>query len=415
MRPEEWLHTSNGLFKADFEHHNFGAGEQNIVDPAYDLAAVIHEFRLSRQDEQQLLRTYVEESGDFMVHDRILLYKILHGMTAMEHATNAIAAGRNPEKNNERRLCSRDFLVYSMNDYCAEFVRPQSASRAWSPRLFFMDLDGVFDHELLGFPHATERGLRSITLLRDRRFSIVLNTGRSVQHARQYCAAYGFDGGIAEFGSVFIDAVSGREIPFIDRPAADQLKACREAIRNMADVFIDAGYEYSIRLYRYQGGQTAGLKAEEIKDLLRRPEFSKLTYVSRSSDTYIVQKRTNKGTALKAVRRLMGDPEVPVTAIGDSQHDIGMLAAAEFAYAPANCSRSIRDLAKQGRCRILNGRFQNGLFEAVQHRLEQEPVVRRKKSRHRRAGRRGLMECLLKAADRRPLHQALSALMWWSM
>src|SRR5215471_12190175 len=315
MRPEEWLHISNGLFKADFEHHNFGGGEQDIVDPAYDLAVAIHEFRLSRQDQQQLLQTYVEESGDFMVHERILLYKILHGITTMEYATSAIAAGRNPEKNNERRLYSRDFLVYSMNDYCAEFVRPQSASRAWSPQLFFMDLDGVFDHELLGFPHATERGLRSIALLRSRRFSIVLNTGRSVQHVRQYCAAYGFAGGIAEFGSVFIDAVNGREIPFVDGLVADQLKACREAIRNMPDVYMDPGYEYSIRLYRYQRGQPAGLNAEEIKNLLRRPEFSKLTYVSRSSDTYIVQKRTNKGIALKAVRRLVGDPEVPVTAI----------------------------------------------------------------------------------------------------
>ena len=76
------------------------------------------------------------------------------------------------------------------------------------------------------------------------------------------------------------------------------------------------------------------------------------------------------------------------------------------------------DLAKQGKCRILSGWFQNGLFEAVQHRLEQEPAVRSKKSRQRRvfnAECRGLMECLLKAADRRPLPQALSALMWWSM
>jgi hydroxymethylpyrimidine pyrophosphatase-like HAD family hydrolase/hypoxanthine phosphoribosyltransferase len=417
MRPEEWLHTSKGLFKADFEHHNFGGGEQDIVDPAHDLAAVIYEFRLSREDEQQLLRTYVEESGDFMVHERILLYKILHGMTAMEYATNALAVGRNPEKNDERRWYSRNFLVYSMNDYCTEFVRPELPLRAWSPRLFFMDLDGVFDHELLGFPHATERGLRSIALLRSRHFSIVLNTGRGIQHARQYCAAYGFPGGIAEFGSVFLDAVNGREISFVDQLAAEQLKACRQAIRKMPDVFIDPGYEYSIRLYRYQGRQTAGLKTAEIKSLLGRPEFSKLTYVSRSADTYIVQKRTNKGTALKAVKRLVGSPGVPVTAIGDSQHDVGMLAAAEFAYAPANCSRSIRDLAKRGKCRILSGRFQNGLFEAVQHRLEQEPVVRGKKSQRRGAvnvDRRGLMECLLKAADRRPLPQALSALMWWS-
>src|SRR5262249_6231699 len=151
--------------------------------------------------------------------------------------------------------------------------------QAWSPHLFFMDLDGVFDHELLGFPHATQCGLQSIRLLQSHDFSVVLNTGRSIQHVRQYCHSYGFPGGIAEFGSVFLDAVNGRELPLIDSAAMEQLDACREAIRNMPDVFIDSGYEYSIRIYRYQGRETVGLKTDEVKSLLRTPEFSKLTYV----------------------------------------------------------------------------------------------------------------------------------------
>ena len=44
---------------------------------------------------------------------------------------------------------------------------------------------------------------------------------------------------------------------------------------------------------------------------------------------------------------------MPVTAIGDSQHDIGMLKAAEFAYAPANCAPILHELAKQGQVETL--------------------------------------------------------------
>jgi hydroxymethylpyrimidine pyrophosphatase-like HAD family hydrolase len=421
MRPDEWLKTADGLFKADFEHHNFGGGELDIVDPAYDLAAAIHEFRLPKQAEQELVRTYAEASGDSSVEDRILIHKILYGTTAMQYAASAIKSGREVEKNNERRLYARSFLVYSMNEFCAQFIRVPSQTGTWSPSLFFMDLDGVFDHELLGFPHASRCGLQSVALLRAHGFSIVPNTGRSIQHVRQYCDAYGFPGGIAEFGSVFLDAVNGREVPLIDAAAAEQLAACREVIRSIPGVFIDPGYEYSIRIYRYAGGGTVGLKTDEIKHLLNRPEFSKLSYVWRSADTYIVQKRTSKGSALRAVRRLAGRSDVPVTAIGDSQHDIGMLAAAEFAYAPANCSPLIRDLARQGKCRIVKQRYQNGLLAAVQDLLRKQPAGILKSlpvqpPAHRpAAGPRGLMERLLDAADRGPVPQALSALMWWSI
>lgn len=414
MRLEEWLQTSAGVFKADFEHHTFGGAEVDIVDPAYDLAAAIYEFHLSRQAEQQLLRTYVEESGDFAVHDRLILHKILYGSSAMKHAAGAIEAGKDPEKNNERRQYARNFLVYSMNEFCGQFVRTQLPSNSWSPLLFFMDLDGVFDHQLLGFPHATRRGLQSIALLRAHGFSIVLNTGRSIQHVRQYCDAYGFPGGVAEHGSVFLDTVNGRELPLIDGAAGRQLAACREAMRSVPGVFIDDAYEYSIRAYRYKGGETAGLKADEIETLLKRPEFSKLTYLSRSADTYIVQEGIDKGSALRTVRDLVGRPDVPVTAIGDSHADIVMLTAAEFAYAPANCSPLVRDVAREGKCRIVKREYQNGLLAAVQDRLKKQPAVERQLLPLVRIPRRGgVMEGLLHAADRGPVPQILSALMWW--
>lgn len=416
MLPAEWLNDGQTFYKIDFEHHNFGGGEADIVDPAYDLAAAAFEFRLSHEAEQKLLHVYVKESGDTAVSERILFHKILYGSMAIDYATQLLAAGKDPYNNNDRRLYARNFLVYAMTEFCAEVIQPETP-RPWTPALFFMDIDGVFDYEMMGFPHATRCGLQSISLLKAHGFSIVPNTGRGVQHVRQYCSAYGFPGGIAEYGSVFIDTVKRREIPFITPDTVEQLALCRTAIQELPGVFIDPTYEYSIRAFRYNGRLMEGLTVDEVKSVLKRPEFSRLRFICRPSSTYIVQKWLNKGKALRAVRRMVGSRSVPVTAIGDSELDIAMLRAADFAYAPANCASLLRNLEKEGKCRIVRQRFQSGLLEAVQHRLRCEhtpgsrdlgvPASILEKPR-------GLMETLLSAADRGAALQILIALMWWS-
>src|SRR6185295_14239809 len=143
------------------------------------------------------------------------LQKILYGTALLRFAMDSASAGKEAEKHNELCQYARNFLVYAMNEFSAGLVTSLKPKR-WSESLFFMDLDGVFDQELLGFPHATQSGLQSLALLHSCGYSIVLNTGRSVQHVRQYCQAYGFSGGIAEFGGVFVDAVQQREMPLID-------------------------------------------------------------------------------------------------------------------------------------------------------------------------------------------------------
>src|SRR5262245_57468683 len=215
MQPDEWLHTRESVYKADFEHHNFGGAEQDIVDPAYDLAAATFEFALNKEAERELLRIYQCESADASVEARILLHKLLYGSLVMRHSLVHAASGKDPEKSNARYQAARDFLVFAMNDFCAKLTDAQKP-RQWTDDLFFLDLDGVFDQDLLGFPHATQSGLVSLALLRSHGFSVVINTGRSIQHVRNYCDAYGLSGGVAEFGAVFVDAVGRRETPLID-------------------------------------------------------------------------------------------------------------------------------------------------------------------------------------------------------
>ncbi len=419
MRPEEWIQTPEATYKTDFEQHNFGGAELDVVDPAYDLAAAMFEFRLPRESQQQLMEAYATESGDTSISERILIHKILYGTMVMKGAADNLARHKEPEVNNRRYQAGRDFLVYAMTEFCAEFIGGRKP--AWSDSLFFMDLDGVFDQEILGFAHATLSGLQSLALLRSHGFSVVLNTGRGVHHVRQYCEAYGLSGGVAEFGSVFFDSVRQKEVPLIDSITAGQLARFREALSNLPGVFTDPGYEYSIRAYRYQGRLTSGLASEEVRNLLKNPEFSRLTYIARGADTYIVQKRTNKASGMKFVKRYAGCSNKPVTAIGDSEHDIGMLKAAEFAYAPANCHRLLREMGKRGECTIVNHRYQNGLLEAVQHRLRHVFAAADRKNRNLSGSFlipddvHGLMQTVLKAADRRMAVQFLIALSWWSL
>ena len=370
MNPEEWLHAANRVYKSDFEHHNFGGAEPDLADPAYDLAGAIFEFQLPKKYEEQLVDKYVVLTGDRTVRERIIVYKIFYASMAMRHAADRLAAGKHSQQNHERYHRARNFLVYSTNDFCAGLIKVPGSLR-WSDSLFFIDVDGVFDRNLLGFPHASQDALQCLRLLRSNQCSVVFNTGRGIHDVRKYCDVYGIQGGIAEFGSVFFDTVHQKEVSLIDKEAAAQLTNCREAIRSLPGAFMDPGYEYSIRAYRFRGRANAGLSIEEVRGLLNKPDFSRLSYISTETDTYFIQKGTNKGTGLTFVRRYLNHTQ-PIAAIGHSDQDVSMLESADYAYALANCAPAVRALAKQGRCHIVKKPCQSGLLAAVEHKLKKD-------------------------------------------
>jgi len=366
MRPEEWLGTNGGLYKVDYEHHNFGAPEFDVVDPAYDLASTIFEFQLDEHQEEELVQKYQSESGDQTVRDRLLLYKLLYGMIAMRKSAEVIplrATRSEQEQLNTRYLSARDFLIYTMSVFYSRRISVMKPE--WLTSLFFLDLDGAFDNEVLGFPHTTPSGMYAISLLQSQDYSVVLNTGRCVEHVRNYCRAYGFPGGIGEYGSVFFDAVENKEIPLIDSECLDELACCRTALQQIPGVFIDQDYRYSTRAFRYNGFRTIGLQPEELKILLRNLKSTRLTYIARSEDTYIVQQGTGKARAMQVVKDYLGY-KGKSAAIGDSDEDCEMLRNADFGYAPANCLSSVRTLAKDGKCKIMSRAHQQGLYDAVQ-------------------------------------------------
>lgn len=368
MGLENWVEDEAGIRKVDFEHHNFGGAQQDMVDPCYDLACAIYELNLSEVDEHQLLDAYVRESGDEGAHGRILLCKLLCGVVTMQTAAYCISrwpSRARQEDWNRRYNTARNYLTFQISRFSASHLEPSSPTR-WTQRLFFLDVDGVFDSENFGplFQHTTPSGLLALRILKSHGYSVVLNTGRSVEHVRTYCRTYRLPGGVAEYGSVFVDCVQNTELPMVDEDARKQLTQCRTLIQRIPGVFIDPGYQWSIRLYRYHGTTTLGLQEAELSDLLDGSGFDRLKFISRDADSYIIQKNVDKGSAVLTIKQLMGGVKGPVVAIGDSVQDIEMLDQADVAYMPANFPKGQRKLVSTPH-RLMPTSRQKGFLAAV--------------------------------------------------
>jgi hydroxymethylpyrimidine pyrophosphatase-like HAD family hydrolase len=414
MGPEEWVEGSAGLVKVDYEQHNFGGAELDAVDPALDLAGAIFEFSLSAREERELLRAYASASGDARVSERLLLYHLVYGVLTMSRASGMLARDESPEQHldaHQRRLAARDALVYRMSRFCGGFLSRRGAAR-WSDRLFFLDVDGVFDRPLLGFPHTTPSGLAALELLDAHGVSVVLNTGRGVDHVRDYCRSYGLAGGLAEFGSVFLDAVNRREVSLLSPRGAAQLVLFRDAVKRLPGTFVDRGYRYSVRVFRYDRGSTTCLPASEVEALLERCGGDALTIHASTECTHVSAAGTGKGEGARALARILKAPCEPEAAIGDSDADREMLLATRFAYVPANGSSGMRELTRSGRARRMRHAYQRGLLDAVQDLLVDRSMDGdRIASRTHRDGAAGdLVLDLLRAADRSRTSQTLAAL-----
>jgi len=402
MDRREWIAHAGGILKVDFEHHNFGGGEQDLVDPAYDLAGAVYEFGLTDNDERLMVQSYSRRTGDVAIEGRLLLYKLLYGTLIMECAIYWLAPDfphEVRERWNRRYQSARDFLVYQMNRHYAGALAAKPPP-PWSRRLFFLDLDGVYDRELLGFPHTTPSGLRALYLLKAHDYSVVLNTGRSVEHVRNYCRSYALQGGIAEYGTVFVDNVQGVESRLYDDDAQQQLARLRQLIRQLPGVFLDPGYRSAIRAYRYGNGATIGLARSELAELIEGSDLNKLRYIAGELDSYVLPKCCNKGTALRKVREMFGGEGVPAIAIGDSVEDLEMLQAADVAYIPSNGAKQLRERAWAPKHRKLRDPAQRGLLAAVRslvrHHADRvlDPPIRASS-----AGSGQLIDDILRAAD----------------
>jgi hydroxymethylpyrimidine pyrophosphatase-like HAD family hydrolase len=367
MKPADWLQTQDSFQKVDYEHHNFGRTELYIVDPAYDLASAIFEFHLPANDENELIAHYIQLSTDSEVANRILLWKLVHGVVVMEQATAALDLDTRRETLmfwHERLVLASNFLVHQMNLFSASLL-PNRIPSQWTRRLIFLDLDGVFDSNVFGFPQATTSSLTALARLQSHGFSVILNTARSAKDVQQYCEAYGLPGGVAESGCIFVDATTKNEILLIEPEADEQLNHCKTAIQLLPGVFVDPNYRTVVRAFRYNGNRTQGLSEGEVQGVLDRAGLEGLTFLPTYADTTILPKGINKGSGLLWAKKYLRLEGEPVAAIGDNDQDLDMFRVADFAFAPANSSKSVREFAATGKCKLMRQPNQRGMLEAV--------------------------------------------------
>lgn len=365
MRPQEWVACGSDLVKTDFEHHGLGKTELNVADPAYDLADAILQFHLSPDEERALIRQYIGLSGDVRVYARLFLHKLLAGLWAIHGALDNLADARLAPRHrdfNEQYLNARMFLtIHTMRRCASACDRPRAI--AWRSPLVVLDIDGVLDKQIFGYASTTAAGIEAVSLLHRHGLAVALNTARTLTEVKEYCASYGFVGGVAEYGSVVWDSVTSRERSLVGDESLEQMDRAKTALRRIPGVFLDESYLYSIRAYAFERGTTVPLPTLLARNLLAEIGADRLTFHQTFVDTTILAREIDKGRGLRSLLDTAGQAGTKTIAIGDSDADLAMFSAAGGSLAPSHLT--CRSQARLLGCRIMNRPFQRGLLQAV--------------------------------------------------
>ena len=365
MRREEWITTPAEVLKTDFEHHGLGKTELNMTDPAYDLAEAILYFGLSESEERSLIAGYIEQCGDTSVQERLFFSKLLAGrwamMTALANVGDPQLAHRHREFNTQY-VDAWNFLTVQTTRFCAALCRPPSTPR-WHAPVVVMDIDGVLDKQIFGFPSTTAAGIEAVSLLHAHDVPVAVDTARSASEVKEYCRVYGFVGGVAEYGSAVWDAVTRREAVLVSPESLDQLERIRNALRQIPGVFLNDGYQYSIHAHTFERGTTVPLPTILIQNVMASLNVERLHVHQTYLDTAIIARDVDKGRGLLALVELAGRRGIETIAIGDSEPDLAMFCAANRSFAPSHISR--RSVARLLGCRIADRPYQAGLLRSV--------------------------------------------------
>jgi haloacid dehalogenase-like hydrolase len=414
MRPLEWIGGPSSLLKTDFEHHAMGKRELEMVDPAFDLAEAILHFKLSKTEEQKLIDRYVEESGDKQVCHRLFLNKLLAGTWSMIQALlnlNDQRLRHRWQEFNRQYLEAWQFLTIQTAWHCGRLCIPSPSAR-WQSPLVVLDVDGVLDRNVFfSFPSTTAAGMKAVSLLHSHSVAVTLDSARSLYEVKEYCDAYGFLGGVAEYGSAVWDAVNRQERVLASPETLSQLETLRMALRNIPGVFLNDTYQYSIRGFTYGRERTAPLPTLLIGGLIGDLKLDQLRFHQTELDTAVLAKDVDKGTGLQALVSQAGIPNLKTIAVGDSAPDLDMFRVANRSFAPSQISCG--DKAAQLGCKISGRPYQSGLLEIVCSIVHPD----RKRCQHctslhqARLKQNDLFMELLEVADRKRIPLLISAML----
>lgn len=424
MHPNEWILGPLGPLKTDYEHHGMGKAALNLIDPAYDLADTVFNLDLSPEEERSLVGQYIAESEDAAVEQRLFMHKLLSGLWTMNHIQQQLFSsprGGDAQRNYHRRFMNAwNFLTIQAARHCGSLCH-RGIDLGWRAPLVVLDIDGVLDRRLFGFPCTTAAGMEALSLLSAHEFSVALNTARSAAEVKDYCKAYSLAGGVAEYGGYLWDAVGQRERVLISTEAARQLEKLRSHLQGIPGVFLDERHRYSIRAFTYRDkppgllrsllesersssigdGALAPITTHIVHQLLVDLQLDRLTFHHTTIDTTIVAKEVDKGTGLAVLRDWILAKDAETIAVGDGEPDLAMFRVATHSFAPANVGP--KGQTRLFSCQVASHHHQQGLLEIVRKIIHSDGRDCEQCSQARRFPRDDddLFLSVLRAADRR--------------
>jgi hydroxymethylpyrimidine pyrophosphatase-like HAD family hydrolase len=248
-----------------------------------------------------------------------------------------------------------------------------------------------------------------VALLHAHGLAAALNSARTLAEVREYCRDYGWVGGVAEYGSVVWDAVTGRTRVLVTPESRVEIQRLGEALRRIPGVFLNDDYEHSLRAYAFEGGRTVPLPTTLIHGMLTQMRLVRVRVHQTFLDTAVIAREVDKGKGLRALLRLVERPDLETIAIGDSEPDLAMFQAASRSWAPSHISG--RPVAQLLGCRIAPRSYQPGLLHAVRFIVHPDGRGCARCRNCETTAAEGLLWDLLKAADRRPMASLLRALL----
>jgi HAD superfamily hydrolase (TIGR01484 family) len=409
MRLLEWVRGPASFLKTDFEAHGMGKTELNVTDPAYDLAEAVMHLGLSPAEEQVLLQRYRDASGDHDVEERLFPYKLLAGIAALKSAQENLRDPRLRHRHqdfNRSYIEAADFLTAHTVRFCARLCRPP-APASWRSPLVVLDIDGVLDKQIFGFPSTTAAGIEAISLLHAHGLAVALNSARTLGEVQEYSRSYGCAGAVAEYGSVVWDAVTERTEVQVTEESRDQMQRLESALRRIPGVFVNDRYRHSLRAYCYESGRTVPLPRALVQGILVDLDLGRLRLHQTYMDSTVLVAEVDKGKGLLALLALAGLEDAETIAIGDSEPDLAMFRVASRSFAPRHISA--KATARLLGCHITSRSYQPGLLSAVRS-IVHPGGDRCPRCESCRPTAKGLFWDLLKVADQRPLGSLVRAL-----
>lgn len=350
MELENWFGGSDrALRTVGFQDRAYWHHGLSSYDAVFDLAgATDRNLDVPHQDD--LLRRYAELTGDVVTPERWLLLRLVQLWGACRRDPSSASAARQAGA----RVMQHYFATVFLD---GPFSHPSVTTPGIARQLVALDIDGVFESDLLGFSAPTMSSAFALRSLLCHGFVPVFATGRGLEEVRDRCRSYGLIGAVAEYGSALYLSEGDECVDL----RSDGERACMDALRARLSatpgVELDEAYRFGIRARVEQGPVPAQLMKDCASLLVG------IRAIDGDGQTDFVSARIDKGTGLDALRARLADdsgsePEL-LFAVGDTESDRPMLQRARDGAVPAHATTG------PGPWRRTAAPYQAGLGEAI--------------------------------------------------